>query len=128
MGAEERSRALVTGGAGFIGRRVVKAPLRFSHVYGPGAGCPGPLVPGAGESIAVNGILAAARSVTGAPIPAEHVPPKQGAMLAVIVDIPAARAPGHKPTHDLKSGIATVWPEWAPDAQGQAAADGKAAQ
>jgi UDP-glucose 4-epimerase len=89
---------------------------------------PRPLILGAGESITVNDILTAARSVTGAPIPAEHIPPRQGEMPAVIVDISAARALGYHPTHDLKSGIATVWPEWAPCAQGQAAADGKAAQ
>jgi UDP-glucose 4-epimerase len=62
----------------------------------------------------VNDIVAAARSVTGAPIPAEHVPAKPGEMPAVIVDISAARALGYQPTHDLKSGIATVWPEWEP--------------
>jgi UDP-glucose 4-epimerase len=35
-------------------------------------------------------------------------------MPAVIVDISAARALGYQPTHDLKSGLATVWPEFAP--------------
>lgn len=88
----------------------------------------GPLILGAGESITVNDILQAARSVTGAPIPAENIPPKPGEMPAVIVDISAARALGYQPTHDLKSGIATVWPEWAPGAQAAPAADGKAAQ
>jgi UDP-glucose 4-epimerase len=73
----------------------------------------GPLILGAGESVTVNDIIAAARSVTGAPIPAEHVPPKPGEMPAVIVDISAARALGFEPAHDLKSGIATVWPEFA---------------
>lgn len=73
----------------------------------------GPIIVGAGESVTVNDIVAAARSVTGAPIPAENVPPKPGEMPAVIVDISAIRALGYKPTHDLKSGIATVWPEFA---------------
>jgi UDP-glucose 4-epimerase len=45
-------------------------------------------------------------------------------MPAVIVDISAARALGYRPTHDIKSGLATVWPEFAPDA----AAERKAAQ
>jgi UDP-glucose 4-epimerase len=79
------------------------------------SGCTGPLIVGAGESITVNDIVAAARSVTGAPIPAENVPAKPGEMPAVIVDISAARALGYRPTHDLKSGLATVWPEWAPE-------------
>jgi UDP-glucose 4-epimerase len=34
-------------------------------------------------------------------------------MPAVIVDISAARALGYQPRHDLKSGISTVWPEFA---------------
>jgi UDP-glucose 4-epimerase len=89
-------------------------------------GYTGSVIVAAGESVTVNDIIAAARSVTGAPIPAEHVPAKPGEMPAVIVDISAARALGYQPTHDLKSGIATVWPEFA----GEAAdgAKGEAAQ
>jgi UDP-glucose 4-epimerase len=89
-------------------------------------GYTGSVIVAAGESVTVNDIIAAARSVTGAPIPAEHVPAKPGEMPAVIVDISAARALGYQPTHDLKSGIATVWPEFA----GEAAdgAEGEAAQ
>ncbi|MEP7024072.1 MAG: NAD-dependent epimerase/dehydratase family protein [Actinomycetota bacterium] len=77
------------------------------------AGFTGPLILGAGESVTVNDMLAAARSVTGAEIPVEHVPAKPGEMPAVIVDISAAHAVGFEPTHDLKSGLATVWPEFA---------------
>ena len=84
----------------------------------------GPLILGAGESVTVNDIILAARAVTGAAIPVETVPAKPGEMPAVIVDISAARALGYEPAHDLKSGLATVWPEFAPPA----AADGKAAQ
>lgn len=81
----------------------------------------GPLILGAGESVAVNDIIEAARSVTGAPIPVEHVPPKPGEMPAVIVDISAARALGYQPAYDVKSGIATVWPDFAPSpAEGKA--------
>ena len=50
--------------------------------------------------------------ITGAEIPVEHVPAKPGEMPAVIIDISAARALGYQPTYDLKSGIATVWPEF----------------
>ncbi len=76
------------------------------------AGCTGPLILGAGESVTVNEIVAAARSVTGADIPVQNVPAKPGEMPAVIIDISAARALGYAPVHDLKSGIATVWPEF----------------
>ena len=88
------------------------------------AGCRGPLILGAGESVSVNDIIAAARAVTGAPIPVEYVPAKSGEMPAVIVDISAARALGYRPAHDLKSGLATVWPQFVPPA----AAEGEAAQ
>lgn len=76
----------------------------------------GPLILGAGESITVNDIVLAARDVTSAPIPVDNVPPKPGEMPAVIVDIAAARTLGYQPVHDLKSGLATVWPEFAPSA------------
>ncbi len=76
------------------------------------AGFSGPLILGAGESVAVNDIVDAARSVTGRDIPVQHTAPKPGEMPAVIVDISAARALGYAPAHDLKSGLSTVWPEF----------------
>jgi UDP-glucose 4-epimerase len=76
------------------------------------AGFTGPLILGAGESVTVNEIVATARSVTGKEIPVDNVPAKPGEMPAVIIDISAARALGYKPGHDLKSGMATVWPEF----------------
>ncbi len=82
------------------------------------AGHSGPLILAAGESVTVNDIVQAARSVTGAAIPVENVPAKQGEMPAVIVDISAARALGYEPAYDLKAGIATVWPEFSGGAQG----------
>jgi UDP-glucose 4-epimerase len=81
------------------------------------AGYNGPLILGSGESVTVNDILAAARSVTGAELPAEHIAPKPGEMPAVVVDISAAQALGYKPGHDLKAGIATVWPEFSETAK-----------
>jgi UDP-glucose 4-epimerase len=81
------------------------------------AGHTGPLILAAGESVSVNDILTAARAVTGAELPAEYVPAKPGEMPAVIVDISAARALGYQPVHDLKSGLATVWPEFSEAAQ-----------
>ena len=79
------------------------------------AGHSGPMILAAGESTSVNDILLAARSVTGAAIPAEHIPPKPGEMPAVIVDISLARSRGYQPAFDLKTGLATVWPEFRPD-------------
>jgi len=76
------------------------------------AGYSGPLILGAGESVTVNDMVDAARRITGAEIPVENVPAKPGEMPAVIVDVSAARALGYQPAHDLKSGIATVWPEF----------------
>jgi UDP-glucose 4-epimerase len=76
------------------------------------AGYSGPLILGAGESVTVNDMVDTARRVTERDIPVEHVPAKPGEMPAVIVDISAARALGFAPTHDLKSGMSTVWPEF----------------
>lgn len=81
------------------------------------AGHNGPLILGSGESVTVNDIVDAARSVTGAEIPVEHVPAKPGEMPAVIIDISAARAIGYEPQMDLKAGIATVWPEFSETAK-----------
>ena len=77
----------------------------------------GPLILGSGESVTVNDILEAARAVTGAEIPAEHIPAKSGEMPAVIIDISAAKALGYQPRYDLKAGIATVWPEFSETAK-----------
>ncbi len=74
----------------------------------------GPLVIGSGLSTSVNDLIEAAREVTGAPIPAEHVPAKAGEMPAVVLDISRARSLGYEPSHDLVSGMKTVWPDFAP--------------
>ncbi len=81
------------------------------------AGHNGPLILGSGESVTVNEIVQAARSVTGAEIPVEHVPAKPGEMPAVVIDISAARSLGYQPGYDLKAGIATVWPEFSETAK-----------
>jgi UDP-glucose 4-epimerase len=81
------------------------------------SGHSGPLILGSGESVTVNDIVEAARSVTGAELPVEHVPPKPGEMPAVIIDISAARSLGYAPRFDLKAGIATVWPEFSETAK-----------
>jgi UDP-glucose 4-epimerase len=80
------------------------------------SGATGRLIPGSGESVSVNDIILAAREVTGAALPVENVPAKPGEMPAVILDISAAQALGYKPVFDLKSGLATAWPEFDPSA------------
>jgi UDP-glucose 4-epimerase len=64
--------------------------------------------------MSVNDLIEAAREATGAPIPAEHVPAKAGEMPAVVLDIAKACSLGYEPRHDLVSGMATVWPDFAP--------------
>src|SRR5260370_41119175 len=74
----------------------------------------GPLILGAGQSVSVNDMVATARLVTGAPIPAEHVPVGHGEKPAGVLDISAAKAPGYQPPDDLAAGVATVWPDFDP--------------
>jgi UDP-glucose 4-epimerase len=82
----------------------VTAAWRAGHV--------GPVIFGSGQSVSVNEMVEAARIVTGAPIPVEHVPVGPGEMPAVKVDTSVAQGLGYKPAYDLKSGLATVWPEF----------------
>jgi len=79
------------------------------------SGYSGPLILGAGRSVTVNEMVTIARQVTGAPIPAENVPVPPGEMPAVVLDISAARAIGYEPAHTLEAGMATVWPDFAPE-------------
>lgn len=80
------------------------------------SGHAGPLILAGGKSVTVNEMVAAARRVTGRPIPSESAPVGPGEMPAVVVDISAARALGYRPTMSLDAGLATVWPEFDPDA------------
>jgi UDP-glucose 4-epimerase len=75
----------------------------------------GPLILGSGRTVSVNEMVATARRVTGAPIPAGNVPVPRGEMPAVVVDISAAKALGYQPAYGLESGMATVWPEFDPE-------------
>jgi UDP-glucose 4-epimerase len=74
----------------------------------------GPLVVGSGTSESVNDLIDAAREVTGAKIPVEWTAAKTGEMPAVVLDISAARSLGYRPRHTLTTGLATVWPDFAP--------------
>jgi UDP-glucose 4-epimerase len=78
------------------------------------SGHTGPVILGSGRSVSVNDMVEAARSVTGAPLPVQHVPVGPGEMPAVVLDVSLARGLGHAPEHDLKSGLATVWPDFDP--------------
>jgi UDP-glucose 4-epimerase len=81
----------------------------------------GPLILGSGKSVSVNEMVATARRVTGAPIPAENVPVGNGEMPAVVLDISAAKALGYQPRYDLEAGMATVWPDFDPSRPGAGA-------
>jgi UDP-glucose 4-epimerase len=72
----------------------------------------GPVVIGAGQSYSVLDILALARQATGAALPAEHVPAKEGEMPRVIVDPSYARSLGWRPAVDLAAGLRRVWDSW----------------
>jgi UDP-glucose 4-epimerase len=75
----------------------------------------GPVILGSGRAVTVNEMVETARRVTGVAIPAENAPIAQGEMPAVKLDISTARALGYAPTYDLEAGMATVWPDFAPD-------------
>lgn len=75
----------------------------------------GTAIIGSGESVTVNALAAAARRVTGAPIPVTHVAAKAGEMPAVVVDVSRSRSRGYEPVHDLDSGLATVWADFSAD-------------
>jgi UDP-glucose 4-epimerase len=76
----------------------------------------GPVIVGSGRSHTVNDLTQAARDVTGRSIPARRVPAQPGEMPAVEVDLTVARSLGYAPTVGLHAGLASVWPEFDPDA------------
>jgi UDP-glucose 4-epimerase len=76
----------------------------------------GPVIVGAGRSHTVNELVAAAREVTGRAIPVRHVPAIPGEIPVVEVDLARARALGFVPSTGLPEGLASVWPEFDPDA------------
>ena len=76
------------------------------------AGLVGPAILGSGRSVSVNDIFEAARTVTGAELPADYVPAKAGEMPAVVVDISGSEEFGYKPTLSLEQGLATAWDDF----------------
>jgi UDP-glucose 4-epimerase len=83
------------------------------------AGHTGAVILGSGRSVSVNDMVEAARAVTNAPLPVQHVPVGPGEMPAVLLDISVARGLGYSPEHDLKSGLTTVWPDFSPQEDDQ---------
>ena len=75
----------------------------------------GPVILGSGQAVTVIEMVETARRVTGVAIPAENAPIEQGEMPAVKLDISTARGLGYTPTYGLEAGMATVWPDFAPD-------------
>ncbi|HEV2640799.1 MAG TPA: NAD-dependent epimerase/dehydratase family protein [Actinocrinis sp.] len=72
-------------------------------------GVTGPLVIGAGHSVTVLDLVAAARAATGVDIEIDHIEQKAGEMRAVVVDISRARSLGYEPAVGLEEGMAGVW-------------------
>ncbi len=74
----------------------------------------GTAIIGSGRSVTVLELLDVVRTVTGYPLPAQHVAAKLGEMPAVIVDIGRAREQlGYRPSVELVDGLATVWRDFA---------------
>jgi UDP-glucose 4-epimerase len=76
------------------------------------AGYVGSVIIGSGHSVSVAELIATAGTVTGHPVPVEHVDSKPGEMPAVIVSIARARKLGYEPSVSLADGLATVWEEF----------------
>lgn len=73
----------------------------------------GTAIIGAARSVTVLDLIEAARTATGAALPAEHVPAKTGEMPAVIVDVSRARAElDYRPRYELADGLRTVWEDF----------------
>ncbi len=74
------------------------------------SGYSGRVIIGAGRSVSVLELVAAARVATGAELPVEHVPAPAGEMPAVVVDVSgSAGAIGYRPEVSLEDGLATAW-------------------
>jgi UDP-glucose 4-epimerase len=139
MGAGQRSRVLVTGGSGFIGRRLAAALLSsgaevtVAGRHEPAARCGSPTFYGPGMKATdsfVPRLMRAARDGHGIQVYGDSTPVRDlvpvgaGEMPAAFLGIAAARALGYQPAHDLKSGLGTVWQEFT----SPAAAEGETAQ
>jgi UDP-glucose 4-epimerase len=62
---------------------------------------------GSGRSVSVLEMIEAVRTVTGCPVPAEHIDAPAGEMPAVVVDI--TNDLGYQPTISFEDGLARTW-------------------
>jgi UDP-glucose 4-epimerase len=62
---------------------------------------------GSGRSVSVLDMIETVRTVTGCPVPAEHIEAPAGEMPAVVVDI--TNDLGYAPTVSLEDGLARTW-------------------
>ena len=70
----------------------------------------GTAIIGAGRSVSVLELIDTVRTVTGRPLPAEHVAAQRGEMPAVVVDVShSARAIGYRPSVELADGLKSTW-------------------
>jgi UDP-glucose 4-epimerase len=70
-------------------------------------GYDGRAIIGSGRSVSVLEMVEAVRTVTGRPVPAEHIEAPAGEMPAVVVDI--TNDLGYEPTVSLEDGLARTW-------------------
>ena len=103
-------------GGGTMVRDVIQVDDVLSGIFaGWRSDHTGPVILGSGQAVTVNDMVETARRVTGVNIPAENAPIERGEMPAVRLDISTARGLGYEPTYDLEAGMATVWPDFAPE-------------
>ncbi|SDS57464.1 NAD-dependent epimerase/dehydratase family protein [Microlunatus soli] len=70
----------------------------------------GTTIVGGGESVTVLQMVQDARTVTGAPIPAEHIDPPAGEMPAVIVELAdSEQTIGYRPSVRFADGLVGTW-------------------
>ena len=70
----------------------------------------GTAIVGAGRSVSVLELIDTVRTVTGRPLPAEHVAAQRGEMPAVVIDVShSARAIGYRPSVELADGLKSTW-------------------
>ncbi|HEY4568095.1 MAG TPA: UDP-glucose 4-epimerase, partial [Kribbella sp.] len=62
---------------------------------------------GSGRSVSVLEMIETVRTVTGCPVPAEHIEAPAGEMPAVVVDI--TNDLGYQPAVSLEDGLARTW-------------------
>lgn len=79
------------------------------------SGFAGRAIVGSGHSVSVLEMLDLVRSVSGRPVPADHIAAPEGEMPAVRVDLSGSAATiGYRPEIELREGLAEVWRDFCP--------------